>query len=100
MLIGRMKGVVISFDVLKGFGFIKPTFEICEDGEVKTQIKSDIFIHFRDIVSDNEKGVRKLMQDEEVEFDAYKSEKGIVARNLKKGVYEARSDSQKFKLFS
>ena len=63
-----MKGRVKWFNKEKGFGFIKV------DGE------EDIFIHYSNI---SMPGYKTLKEDELVEFDLIKTDKGNQAENIK-----------------
>ena len=65
-----MKGKVSWFNKKKGYGFIIP--------EDKTK---DVFVHYSGISSDIKYKV--LEQDQIVEFDITKNEKGLVAINVK-----------------
>lgn len=71
----RYSGTVIKYDVEKGFGFIKPK---------DSSIKQDIFIHFAEI----EVGVdafKKLRPNEEVNFVMHTTNRGLAAKDLKRG---------------
>jgi CspA family cold shock protein len=60
-------GYVKWFSAEKGFGFIER-----ENAE-------DIFVHFSNIISD---GFRTLKENQEVEFDVEKTDKGLQATNV------------------
>ncbi len=64
-----VKGKVKWFDGKKGYGFIT-----AETGE-------EVFVHFSEI---QEKGFRSLDQDQAVEFEIHKDEKGLKAKNVVK----------------
>ena len=64
------KGIVKFFDDSKGFGFI-----IAED------IEGDIFV-YRNGINKNEKGLRTLKDDQQVEFEIEESERGLKAINV------------------
>lgn len=64
----RTKGTVKWFNGLKGFGFISP-----DDGE------TDCFVHFSAIQMT---GYRTLEENQPVEFDRIKGEKGPAAENV------------------
>ncbi len=63
------KGNVKWFNAEKGFGFIK------RDG------KEDVFVHYQDIQMD---GYKKLEEAEPVEFEIEKTNKGLIARKVRK----------------
>ena len=63
------KGKVKWFDAKKGFGFIEQ-----EDG------KDDVFVHFREIQSDD--GYKTLREGQEVEFQLEDGQKGPQAVNV------------------
>ncbi|MCG3138920.1 MAG: putative cold shock protein A [Phycisphaerae bacterium] len=65
-----MEGTVKWFNDAKGFGFIKPT-----DGE------QEVFVHHSDIVAD---GFRSLQENDRVEYDLVKGDKGPKAVNVRK----------------
>ncbi|MGL5278289.1 MAG: cold-shock protein [Cetobacterium sp.] len=62
-----MKGTVKWFNEEKGFGFITG-----EDGK-------DVFAHFSQIKKD---GFKSLKENEEVEFDVVKGDRGLQAENI------------------
>ena len=64
-----MKGKTKWFSKNKGFGFIAG-----DDGK-------EYFVHWRSIESG---GYRTLEEDEEVEFEATETEKGVQATNVRK----------------
>ena len=64
-----MKGTVKWFNYQKGYGFITP-----EDGS------PDVFVHHSSIAMD---GFKSLAENQQVEFDVTKSEKGPKAANVK-----------------
>lgn len=64
------RGKVKFFNSQKGFGFITP------QGGGK-----DVFVHYSNIKSDDYKD---LAEDEEVEFETEKTERGIAAINVKR----------------
>ena len=64
------KGIVKFFNDSKGFGFI-----ISED------TNEDIFVYRSDI-NKNEKGLRTLTNDQEVEFEVEDSNRGLKAINV------------------
>lgn len=63
-----MKGVVIKFDRNRGYGFISG-----EDGQ-------SYFVHHSMILME---GFRYLVQDQQVEFEPVKEEKGLTAHEVK-----------------
>lgn len=65
-----MKGTVKWFNNVRGFGFITPS-----EGD------EDLFVHYSQIVQ--EEGYKTLKEGQEVEFDACKSEKGLVANSVR-----------------
>ncbi|WP_028245887.1 cold-shock protein [Pseudoclavibacter soli] len=62
-------GTVKWFNAEKGYGFISPD----EGGE-------DVFAHHKNIVAT---GYRKLDENQKVEFDIVKGDKGLQAENIK-----------------
>ena len=65
-------GTVKWFDDYKGFGFITP-----DEGD------KDIFAHYSEIEGDE--GERKtIVENEKVEFDVEDSDKGLIAKNIRK----------------
>ena len=64
----KATGTVKWFNADKGFGFITP-----EDGG------SDVFVHFRAIVSD---GYKTLNEGQQVTFDIEQGQKGPQAANV------------------
>lgn len=64
-----MKGTVKWFNDQKGYGFITP-----EDGS------ADVFVHHSSIAMD---GFKTLAENQQVEFDVVKSDKGPKASNVK-----------------
>ncbi|MGX6591821.1 cold-shock DNA-binding protein family [Cetobacterium ceti] len=62
-----MKGTVKWFNEEKGFGFITG-----EDGK-------DVFAHFSQI---KKAGFKTLKENEEVEFDVVKGDRGLQAENI------------------
>lgn len=64
-----MKGTVKWFNDQKGYGFITP-----EDGS------ADVFVHHTSIGMD---GFKTLSENQQVEFDVVKSDKGPKASNVK-----------------
>ena len=64
-----MKGKTKWFSKNKGYGFITG-----DDGK-------EYFVHWRSIESD---GYRTLVEDEEVEFEAVETEKGVQATNVRR----------------
>ncbi|MDC0603102.1 cold-shock protein [Aliiglaciecola sp.] len=64
----KSTGTVKWFNADKGFGFITP-----EDGG------SDVFVHFRAIVSD---GYKTLNEGQQVTFDIEQGQKGPQAANV------------------
>lgn len=60
-------GTVKWFNAKKGFGFIESE-------------KGDVFVHFRNIVSD---GYKKLEEGQQVSFEISEGEKGLQAENVK-----------------
>ena len=65
-------GTVKWFDSYKGFGFIAQ-----DNGE------KDIFAHFSNII-DDESDRKSLNDDEKVEYTVEDSDKGLVAKNIKR----------------
>jgi CspA family cold shock protein len=65
-----MKGVVLWFNIDKGYGFIKP-----DDGS------KDVFVHFSGIAKSE--NTNKLKKDQQVEFAISENEKGRIAINVK-----------------
>lgn len=65
-----MKGNIIFFKILKGFGKIS-TQEV---------VSREVFIHFSQIQDE----AKVLLEDEEVEFEIETSAKGLLAKNLKR----------------
>ncbi|MGO3019058.1 MAG: cold shock domain-containing protein [Anaerococcus sp.] len=65
-----MRGQVKFFDNKKGFGFIES-----EDG-------IDCFVHFSEIISDEER--KSLVKDQKVEFEKMDVGRGPTAFNVKK----------------
>ncbi len=64
-----MKGTVKWFNDQKGYGFITP-----EDGT------PDVFVHHSSIAMD---GFKTLAENQQVEFEVTKSDKGPKAANVK-----------------
>ncbi len=64
-----MKGSVKWFSKNKGYGFI-----VGED-------ENEYFVHWKSISGD---GFKTLVQNEEVEFDAKETEKGLQAEEVKR----------------
>ena len=64
------QGTVKFFNDSKGFGFIIP-----EDGE------DDLFV-YRSSINKNSKGLRTLVDNQEVEFEIEENEKGFIAVNV------------------
>lgn len=62
-----MKGIVKWFNEEKGFGFIKN-----EEGK-------DIFCHYSEIQQD---GFKTLNENDEVEFEEVKEERGVQAKKV------------------
>ena len=62
-----MKGTVKWFNEEKGFGFITGEDE------------KDVFAHFSQIIKD---GFKSLKENEEVEFDVVKGDRGLQAENI------------------
>lgn len=62
-------GSVKWFDTKKGFGFI-----VNGDGK-------DVFVHYTNIDGD---GFRSLKDGEQVEYEQVESEKGLMAKNVKR----------------
>jgi len=73
----KIKGKVRWFSNEKGYGFIEMSENETED---------DIFFHFSEIIE--MPGFRSLTENDEVEFEIEKSDRGLVARNVRliKGV--------------
>ena len=65
-----MKGKVKWFNNKKGYGFIE-----------RDSTEEDIFVHYRQILSD---GFRTLREGQAVEFEVEQGEKGPRATNVKK----------------
>ena len=65
-----MKGKVKWFNPNKGFGFL-----ISED-------KKEYFAHWNSIVAKSNTEYKTLEQDDEVEFDVIKTDKGVQAVNI------------------
>ena len=63
-----MKGTVKWFNGQKGYGFI-----VGEDGK-------EVFVHYSEIAMD---GYKVLEMKQNVEYDVAKTEKGILARNVR-----------------
>jgi cold shock CspA family protein len=75
----KMTGMVIRYDADKKFGFIRADDRTVTD---------DIFVYFNQIIpkeSDGKKPFLKLHQCQEVTFDLYMSNKGMVAKNVISG---------------
>ena len=64
-------GIVLWFDEVKGYGFIKPN-----------KGNEDLFVHFRDVIR-NVEGEIALQKNQKVLFEVHTSEKGAVAKNVK-----------------
>ena len=64
------QGTVKFFNDLKGFGFIIP-----DDGG------NDLFV-YRSSINKNAKGLRTLVDNQEVEFEVEENEKGFIAVNV------------------
>ena len=67
-------GTVKWFDAKKGFGFILNT-----EGK-------DVFVHFSTINGD---GFRSLKDGESVEYEQMEGPKGLLARNVRRGIATA-----------
>ena len=65
-----MKGKVKWFNSNKGYGFI-----ITDD-------KKEYFVHWKSIVSKSPTEIKTLDQDDRVEFDLIKTDKGLQAVNI------------------
>ena len=66
----KKSGVVIWYDEVKGYGFIKQ-----DDGG------EDLFVHFRDVVN-NEKTLNILIKNQNVIFEVADGTKGPVAKSV------------------
>ena len=64
------QGIVKFFNDSKGFGFIVPS----AGGK-------DLFV-YRSSINKNSKGLRTLIDNQEVEFEVEENEKGLVAVNV------------------
>jgi CspA family cold shock protein len=73
-------GVVKWFDVKKGFGFI-----LNPEG-------GDVFVHFTTIQGE---GFRALKDGEQVEYDSVSSEKGLLAKSVRRLNARGKADLQK-----
>jgi CspA family cold shock protein len=71
----RLKGNVVWFDGVKGFGFIKPSDPTVNEGK-------DLFIHFHHIVQRGG-GYKSLKKGDEVEFFLGQNDKGPCASEVK-----------------
>lgn len=72
-----MLGTVKWFNVVRGFGFI-----IGDDG-------NEYFFHYSNIKG---KGFKKVHDNEDVEFEPSKNEKGFIALNVQKHEWKVEDD--------
>lgn len=64
------QGKVKWFDETKGYGFVTP-----DDGS------KDVFVHYSDIQTS---GFKSLVENERVDFEVVKTDKGLKAQKVKK----------------
>jgi cold shock protein len=72
------RGRVKWFNKKKGFGFI-----------IDPETSEDIFVHYSEIIG---RGYRLLLENDEVEYELYKDEKGNKARGVRR--VNSASDSE------
>jgi cold shock protein len=73
----EVAGTCKWFDEAKGYGFLTSDSVIDENG-----VRKDIFIHYKHIVAP---GYRKLVRGELVTFKPVKTDKGVMATEVKTG---------------
>lgn len=78
-VIGNYTGVVIKYDVEKGYGFIK--VDKPKDKNTKF-IASEAFVYYKDIVTSNN-GFKKLFEGQLVSLVLHYTQKGYVAKEVK-----------------
>lgn len=78
-LIGEGVGIVVKWDVEKSFGFAKITHEVINGEEVKFKTGEDALIHYKNVLME---GFVKLVYGDKLRFKMYRTNKGIVAKEV------------------
>lgn len=90
--LGKFRGTVTKYNVERKFGFIRVEEELVNQEFAKlTTWKDDAMIHWTEI-EPNVDSFKKLLTGQEVEFELYRRDKGLVAKNL--SVLGVRLDDQ------
>lgn len=81
--LGRFRGVVFEYNVQKSLGFLTIISEQVGNLFVPIHPKKmdQVFIYHNEIEPDI-KAFKKLQIDQKVEFDVYRRDRGLCARNL------------------
>ena len=64
-----LRGTVVSFNDLRGYGFIR------------VPGMRDVFCHWKELIQDKKR--KTLMEGQRVEFELGKNERGVVATNVR-----------------